>query len=85
MKQHRVKAILRNRKFTPVPSELGCLVQVNEVAKTVLVTNDPAELTPGEGVLLKNEDSGKGERIVLCRFDGDEEDTTIIASFSEVE
>jgi hypothetical protein len=84
MKRYRVKAILRNKDFTPIPSEVGVAVEVDYEKMTVLVTNDLAELTPGTGVFI-SELRARGQRTIICRFNDDDTDSRIVATMTEMQ
>ncbi len=79
METYRVKVIVRNGKFTPIPSEVGVTIEVDSDHNTVEVKNDIAELTPGKGVLLSEATQEDG-RYIICCFEGDEVDTKVLTS-----
>ena len=79
MKAYKVKVIVRNGKFTPIPSGVGVTIEVDSNHNTVEVKNDIAELTPGKGVLI-SESTNEDGRYLNCRFEGDEGDTKVLTS-----
>lgn len=80
METYRVQWINRNGSLINVPRDIGVIVDLDRDKKTVLVKNDIAELTPGQGTFVSERESGD-KRYITCHFDGDKNNSTIITSF----